>query len=326
VPYGPSSKGRVAGGRQGDRVLIIGCGFIGSHVVTELACQNRPPIVLTRSQPPDEVLPAIADGDLHIGDASRASDLTPALDEVRHVVYCAGGLLPARSQEDPELDAKLTLRPLRAVLDALRERPGVRFTYISSGGTVYGEPDELPVNESAPVRPHGSYGELHLVCEEEIERDRREHGLHARILRCSTVYGERQWPDRGQGVIATFLHRIEQDRQIDLYGGAKTIRDYIYVGDVAKAVIALLDRDGGEAVLNLGSGEGTSLTELLALVEEEVGRRARIRNHPERDFDVSEIVLDTTRLRRLIEFEPTALEVGIARTHAWLTAQTPEPV
>jgi len=326
VPDAPSSKGRVAGDGQGAQTLVVGCGFIGSHVVTELASQNRPPRVLTRSQLPDAVARAITPGDLTLGDAGDADTLDRALAGVRHVIYSAGGLLPADSQADPERDAALTLRPLRAVLRALRGRPATRLTYISSGGTVYGDPDELPVPESAPVHPRGSYGELHLTCEREIERDRTEHGLDARVLRCSTVYGERQQPDRGQGVVPTFLHRVEQGQPIELYGGERTIRDYIYVGDVAKAVVALLDRHEGEPVLNLGSGEGTSLTEVLRLVERQVGREAVVRQHPERDFDVREIVLDTTRLQKLIEFRPTPLVSGIARTHDWLSAQVPERV
>jgi len=269
---------------------------------------------------------AIAPGDLHLGDAANPHDLEQVLDDVSHVAYCAGGLLPADSQNDPERDAHLTLKPLRAVLDALRERPGVRLTYVSSGGTVYGDPQELPVPESAPTVPHGSYGELHLVCEEEIERHRAEHGLRARILRCSTVYGERQLPDRGQGAVPTFLHRVEHGEPIQLFGGEKTIRDYIYVGDVARVLIDLLDVDGGEAILNLGSGQGTSLTELVGLVQKEVGRPAVVEEHPERDFDVHEIVLDTTRLRQLTGFEPTPLETGIRRTHDWLTKNVPERV
>lgn len=317
-------KGRVAGGRQGADVLVIGCGFIGSHVVTELASQDRPPAVLTRSQPPDEVLPAIEQGRLHIGDAGDAGDLARALDGVGHVAYCAGGLLPADSQEDPERDALLTLEPLRAVLAALRERPGVRLSYVSSGGTVYGEPEALPVSESAPTRPVGSYGELHLLCEEEIDTQRREHGLRARILRCSTVYGEHQLPDRGQGAVVTFLHRVERGLPIDLYGGGATIRDYVYAGDVAKVLIGLLDRADEPAVVNVGSGEGTSLLDLLGMVESQVGRSAKVDAHPERGFDVHRIVLDTTRLRGLLDFQPTPLAAGIARTHEWLEAMAAE--
>lgn len=282
--------------------------------------------MLTRSRPADEVAAATLPDRLHLGDAAEPADLEPALEEVERVIYCAGGLLPAASEEDPERDAALTLAPLRAVLEALRKRSGTTLTYISSGGTVYGDPEQLPVEESAPERPRGSYGRLHLECEREIERDCAEHGLTARILRCSTVYGEHQRPDRGQGAVVTFLHRIERGEEIELYGAEETVRDYVYAGDVARVVADLLSRDDGARKLNVAAGEGTSLEDLLKLTERQVGRQARGRRHPPRDFDVREIVLDIDRLRRLTGFEPTPLREGIALTHRWLSKAPRERV
>jgi UDP-glucose 4-epimerase len=325
VPNAPAWKGRAAGGRQGTRALVIGSGFIGSHVVAELAARDLPPAVLTRSRPGEAVVSALRSDDLHLGDAADPAVLEKALDGVGHVVYCAGGLLPADSERDPERDAELTLRPLRAVLASLRGRPGVGLTYISSGGTVYGEPENVPVPETAAARPFGSYGRLHLLCEEEIERN-AEAGLRARILRCATVYGPFQRPDRGQGAVVTFLHRIEHGEPIALYGGGETVRDYVYAGDVASVVCDLLGREDGERVLNVGAGAGTSLLELVRLAERRVGREAVVEQHDERGFDVHRIVLDISRLRRLTGFEPTPLEAGIARTHEWLTASAAERV
>jgi UDP-glucose 4-epimerase len=251
------------------------------------------------------------------GDAADPRVLERVLDGVRHVVFCAGGLLPAASERDPELDARLTLEPLAAVLDALGRRPGVALTYLSSGGTVYGEPPSSPTPEEHPTRPIGSYGVLRLACERMIERA-REQGLRARVLRCATVYGEHQWPDRGQGAVVTFLRRVASGEPIFLFGDDDHVRDYLYAGDVARMVVALLDRTDGPAVLNVGSGRGTSLPELVALVEAQVGRAARVVRRPARPFDVRRIVLDVSRLRELVAFEPTPLETGIERTHTWL--------
>ncbi len=249
-----------------------------------------------------------------------------ALDQVGHIIYTAGGLLPAASEEDPERDSKLTLDPLRTVLEVLSRKPGVTLAYVSSGGTVYGEPDRVPVSETAATRPVGAYGKLHLACEEEVRRHRAEHGLRARILRCSTVYGEWQRPDRGQGAVPTFLHRITQGEPIHLFGGGATIRDYVYAGDVAATLVRLVDSEDGPLVLNVGAGEGTSLLELLRLVERQVGRRAIVEKHSERSFDVHRIVLDTTCLRELTGFEPTPLDVGVERTYQWLTSIASERV
>jgi UDP-glucose 4-epimerase len=318
VPNALAPKGRAAGGWERDRIVVIGCGFIGTKVVLELVARGLPPIVLTRSKPHGDVVDAIAPEDLVLGDITESGELATALRRARDVIYTAGGLLPAASEEQPGRDAELTLAPLRAVLGAMREQPGVRLSYVSSGGTVYGQPERLPVDETAPTNPVGSYGRLHLSCEQEIERHRAEHGLTARILRCSTVYGEYQLPDRGQGAVTTFLHRIDRGLPIKLYGGGETIRDYMYGGDVAKVLADLLDRKGGPPVLNVGSGEGTSLRELLQAAETQTGKAAVVEELGERDFDVHRIVLDTTRLREMIAFEPTPLATGMARTLAWL--------
>jgi UDP-glucose 4-epimerase len=323
VPNAPAWKGRAAGGRKGTRALVIGSGFIGSHVVAALAAEDRPPAVLTRSRPASSVLAAIDPGDLHLGDAADPDAVEAALAGVDEVFYCAGGLLPAASEQDPERDAELTLKPLRTVLSALRRWPEVRLSYISSGGTVYGQPESLPVPESAPTRPIGSYGRLHLACEEEIGRQVSEHGVRAQILRCATVYGEHQRPDRGQGAVVTFLHRIEAGEKIDLFGDGETIRDYVYAGDVAAAAIGLAATATEPGAVNVASGRGTSLLELLWLAERQVGREAVVERHPERSFDVHEIVLDIGLLRRLTGFAPMPLALGIERTHAWLKDSVP---
>jgi UDP-glucose 4-epimerase len=314
----PSSTGRATGGRRESRTLVIGCGFIGSNVVVQSAADGRPPTVLTRSRPAEEIVAAIGESNLHLGDAADTDTVEAVLGGIDQVAFCAGGLLPVAAESDPELDRRLTLGPVRAVLAALRERPDVTLTYLSSGGTVYGEPQRLPVAEDDPTVPRSAYGTLHLACEGEIERARLEHGLRSRILRCSTVYGEHQRPDRGQGAIVTFLHRIERGEPIDLYGGGSTIRDYIFAGDVARILIALADRHQAPSIVNVGSGKGTSLLEVLRLAESQVGRIAQIVQHPEREFDIHQIVLDITRLRESADLNLTPLGAGIERTHRWL--------
>ena len=315
-------SGRDAQGRPRGSVLVVGCGFIGSHVAAELTARGRRFAVLTRSQPLREVAAAIEPEFLRIGDAADRDTLEAALDGVSEVVYTAGGKLPAATEESPELSTELTLEPVQALLGALREVPDVGLTYISSGGTVYGEPDRVPVPEDAPTHPRAIYGQLHIACEEAIGRAREEAGLSARILRCSTLYGEYQQPDRGQGAVVTFLDHVERSEEIVIYGDGAAVRDYVYAGDVARVIVDLVGRDDVPEVLNVGSGQGTSLAELVALVEQEVGKPARIASRPERGFEIERIVLDIERLRGLLGFEPLSLEEGIARTHGWLASKT----
>jgi UDP-glucose 4-epimerase len=298
--------------------LVVGYGFIGARVSEELLSAGEELTVLTRSRPENDGDPRLPGDRFLIGDAGDPEKLASALEGVDRVVYAAGGLLPAASERDPERDEELTLTPRRNLLTALRERPEARLLYLSSGGTVYGDPRHVPVSEDEPAHPHAVYGRLHLHCEEEILAAQRERGLRARILRCSTVYGEGQRPDRGQGVIATFLNRIERGEPIEVFGDDTTIRDYLYVGDLARIVSALASHDEGPTVLNVGSGEGTSLADILRLTEAEVGRPAEVVRHEERGFDVHRIVLDISRLRSLIDIELTPLAEGIAMTHRWL--------
>jgi UDP-glucose 4-epimerase len=306
------------------RTLVIGCGFIGSRIVEDLLHHGATPVVLTRSQPAQAIASRLPEGSLLIGDAADRQIVETALDDVGQIVYTAGGLLPAASEREPERDAELTLLPLRTVLDALRGRQRVRLIYLSSGGTIYGEPQEVPVSEDEPTRPRGVYGELHVQCEQAILSSIRDHGLRAQVLRCSTVYGEGQLPDRGQGVIATFISHIEDGAPIELFGDGTTIRDYLYVGDLARIIVALLRVEHGPTTLNVGSGEGTSLMEVLRLVEAEVGRSATVIRHKERGFDVHRIVLDISRLQALMNVEHTPLIEGVHRTHVWLAAMAAE--
>jgi UDP-glucose 4-epimerase len=307
--------------------LVIGCGFIGSNVATRLAATGEPPLVLTHHPPAAEVLAAIGEGNLNIADATDADAIVALLDGVEHVAYCAGGPLPYKCEEDPEGARELTLGPLMATLEALRRKPGPTLTYLSSGGTVYGSPrpEELPVDESFPTAPSTTYGRLHRECEEAIEAVRAESGLDSRILRCATVYGEHQRPGRGQGVIVTFLDRIANGAPIEVYGDGSTIRDYVYVGDVADAVIALTALDDAPPVINVGSGEAASLVDVLELVKAEVGKPAAVDQKEERGFDIHQIVLDTTLLHGTIELEMTPLRTGIAHTHRWLDTLEPGP-
>jgi UDP-glucose 4-epimerase len=303
-------------------VLVVGCGFIGSNVAAELSSRERRFAVLTRTPPSREVADAIDPEEVRIGDAADRDVMEAALSGVSEVVYCAGGKLPAATEQDPEHSTELTLEPIRTLLSCLRERRGVGLTYISSGGTVYGEPEMVPVPEEAPTTPRALYGKLHLACEEAIARARETDGLDARVLRCSTLYGEYQLPDRGQGAVVTFLDRVQREREIMIYGDGGAVRDYLYAGDVAKAIVDLLDRDDVPSILNVGSGRATSLAELVGVIEEEVGKRARIVSQPERGFEVHRIVLDIARLRDLLGFEPLPLAEGVARTHSWLASTT----
>jgi UDP-glucose 4-epimerase len=224
--------------------------------------------------------------------------------------------MPAQSNLDPATDAALALPPLLRVLEELRARPGVRLTFLSSGGTVYGNPTVLPVPEDHPTDPQTSYGVMKLAGEKYVLMYARLYGVGVRILRCSNVYGEFQPADRGQGFVATALSRLRDGRPITLFGDGRNVRDFVHAPDVARVMVALAARRDGPALLNVGSGQGVEIRELLGMLEAVTGTPAQIDWQADRGFDVRRIVLDITALRRELDFEPTPLQTGLVVTAA----------
>lgn len=283
----------------------------------ELAAEGYEVSVLTRSAPPLEVQ-ALIRGRLVIGDAADAELVGQALDEADEVVYCAAGLLPASAELQPEVDAALTLVPLRILLHSLRGQPACALTYLSSGGTVYGNPACIPVGEDEPLRPIGTYGKVRVTAEEMVREACMGGGLRSRVLRCANVYGPHQPADRGQGAVAVFLHRVAGGLPILMHGDGGNVRDYVHVDDVSHALVSLMRRfpSGTPEAVNVGSGRGTTTLQLLRLVERTLGHRADVVHKPPRRFDVREVVLDIARLRSLLPFAPLDLEEGVRRTAA----------
>ena len=241
--------------------------------------------------------------------------LARALDDgVRHVCYCAGGLMPLQANRDPCSDITGAMFPLITVLEALRQRPGVRLQFLSSGGTVYGHPQSLPIAEDHPTNPVSVYGINKLAADKYVAMYSSSYGIPAVILRCSNVYGERQSVGRGQGVVATLLQRLMLGLPLPVFGDGKNVRDYLYVGDLVRAMLSMLWETEPFLLLNVGTGLGTSQLDLLATMEQVTSRSAPIEWQPGRPFDVQVNVLDTAPLRERIPWSPLRLQDGLRRT------------
>jgi UDP-glucose 4-epimerase len=244
---------------------------------------------------------------LVIGDASEPDVIRDALADGHMVFHCAGGVTPALAEADPALDRESLLGPLATVLEVLAPRSGAMLTFVSSGGTVYGEPQHLPIGESHPTRPIGAYGRNRLHAERLIREWASTHAASTRIVRCSNAYGERQRSERGQGAVITLLENVLLGRAVRIFGDGSIIRDYVYIRDVAKAICALTHSAPRNLIVNVGTGRGTSLTQLIATIESATMRTALVDRAPARSFDVGRNVLDIRRLRELVKFRPLPL-------------------
>lgn len=304
------------------RVLVVGWGFIGAAAGVRLRTDNTEVVAFTRSETARTRTARDAGIDVIIAGADNRAALEDALTDVSHVLYTAGGLLPPSASADPMADANATLSPLIHTLEAVAARPGITMTLISSGGTVYGNPSRLPVRETDPLLPISPYGASRLASETYARTYARAFGTAVRVVRCANVYGPGQPADRGQGAVAVFLHRVSSGLPVQVVGDGSTVRDYVYIDDVATALAHLIQGEIEFDTVNLGCGTGHSVTDLLERVATVVGRSPVIDYRPARMHDVRAIVLDIRKLRSLIAYSPTTLDEGLRRT--WEARETVE--
>jgi UDP-glucose 4-epimerase len=302
-----------AGAHQGTGVLVVGGGFVGSHLAAGLAAEGARITVLARTRPAGTAALRIAGARMIVADAGEPAVVETALENIDKVVWCAGGLLPADSNRDPIGDVRASLPPLLTMLEALRRRPHVGIMFLSSGGTVYGNPAILPVPESHPTSPLSSHGVTKVAAEHYLSLYQDVYGVPALILRCGNVYGEGQPGDRSQGVIATAFNSIRTGGTLPVFDGSSE-RDYLYVGDLVDVVRGLLGRSDAPRVINVGSGRGATVAEVLSIVELVAGVRLQLDQRTARPGDVTRIVLDTSLLQSLLPFDPLPLRDGIALT------------
>jgi len=192
----------------------------------------------------------------------------------------------------------------------------------SSGGTVYGKTETWPIPESHSTEPLCSYGIVKLAIEKYLELFRIQHGLDYTIIRISNCYGPGLPMNGEQGVVGAFLDRLRRGEPITLWGEGSITRDYVYVTDVALALRAALGQQSPFRVFNIGTGIGTSLLNLIEMMERATGCRFRILTQEARDVDVPVNILDATRARKYLSWEATTpLEQGLINTWKWIQAR-----
>jgi UDP-glucose 4-epimerase len=293
---------------------MIGWGFLGAAIGLGLLDDGADVSVLTRSETWRTLASRPQGITLRIGDAGDRNTIESAVHDVDHVIYVAGGLNPPTAAQQPVEDAVGTLSPLICTLERLRHVADVGFTYISSGGAIYGNPEATVAVETDPPRPVSAYGVSRLAGELYTRLYATTFGVTTQIIRCANVYGPGQSPSSPQGAVAVFLHRVAHGLTVAVVGDGTPVRDYVHIDDVTTAISRLVVRRVDCGVVNLGSGSGHSVLELLDIVSSTVGQVPVVEFVPRRLHDVDAIVLDISKLRSLIPFEAMSLEDGVRAT------------
>lgn len=296
-------------------LVIGGAGFIGRHVTRILCESGREVVVIGRRPTADRDLPP---GCRYIsGDYSDREVLREVLRPGCEVVDLAYSTVPKTSFEDPVFDL-LSNVPASVGLFQEALTAGVsRVLIVSSGGTVYGPTDRLPIGEGHPTQPVSPYGITKLATDRYAMMFHRNAGLPVMVIRPANAYAEDQRAGTGQGFIATAVASILSGRDIEVYGSEGTVRDYIHVSDVASGIVAALDHGDDGEIYNLGTGVGTSnagVVKILAELAQKLKFPVRVKTLPSRRFDVEANVLDSSKLSAKSGWTPVvSLEEGLAR-------------
>ncbi len=282
----------------------------GAFPVRVLDQRECPPHWLTTSSGRVEVVQ---------GDFLDADLVTQAVRGCQYVFHLIATTVPATSNRDPVLDVQTNLVGTLRLLEACVRAKVRQIVFSSSGGTVYGEASSLPIPETHPTQPRSSYGITKLTIEKYLALFSHLHGLDYTVLRIANAYGPRLPLTGEQGVIGAFLARLKEGLPIALWDDSSVVRDYIYVDDVARAFRAALGQRSPCHVFNIGTGMGTSLLQLIALMEQTTGLRAQIEKHSHLTSGVSANVLDPTQAELHLGWKATTpIAKGVAQTWEWL--------
>jgi len=289
-----------------------GNGFIGSGLVDRLRAAGHRVRVLDQSAPRADV---DWDGvDYVKGNLVDVAQLPALLEGIDLVFHLASSTVPSTSNLDPAADVQSNLIGALNLCRAMIEERKRRLVFFSSGGTVYGNPRQLPVPETHALHPILSYGVVKVAIENYLQMYQQLGCLDPLILRPSNPYGPRQSSAGLQGVIAAFLGKAHTGEEVRIWGDGEIVRDYLHIDDLLNfAVSAGAGRLTG--AVNVGCGTGHTLNQILDAVREVTGARLPVEYAPARKYDVAEIVLDITRATTEFGWRPRVdLATGIRTT------------
>lgn len=315
------------------RVLVTGgAGYIGSQTSKLLMATGHEPVVLDNLSTGHRW--AVRWGEYVEGDLADTAQVREALERhaIEAVIHFAASAYVGESMQNPRKyfhnNVTNTLKLLDAMLDA-----GVRYMVFSSSCATYGLPDRLPITEMEPQRPVNPYGESKLFVERVLRWYGEVYGLHWMALRYFNAAGAD--PDGEIGEIhdpethlipLVIQAALGQRSQLDVFGtdyptaDGTAVRDYIHVVDLARAHISALDHlsSGGDSMaLNLGTGHGHSVKEVVQTVERVAQRPVPVREAPRRAGDPPALVADATRAAHVLGWTPGCSDLETVVTTAW---------
>ena len=297
------------------KILVTGgAGFIGSHVVEAYLAEGHEVRVIDnlstgrRSNVPSPA--RLHEIDIH----SRETDALFSEFRPEVVNHLAAQASVKVSTGDPVFDLEVNGGGTAKIAMLCAANSVQKLIYSSTGGALYGDPDFVPVPETHPIRPLSPYGTSKRVGELYIELVARTQGLNYTILRYANAYGPRQDPHGEAGVVAIFTGLMMAGQQCTIDGDGEQAKDYVYVGDIARANVLALTKGSGQAI-NIGTGKGTSVNQIFKALQSATGSAVAPRFGPPRPGDVRSIWLDSSLAGEVLGWRhEVEIEEGIRRT------------
>lgn len=300
-------------------LILGGGGFLGSHLSEALLVQgytvrifDRPNLYRFKSFQRDEAV------EWFEGDFINREHIAQAVCGCDVIFHLISTTLPRSSNENPAYDVETNVGGTLNLLEVSQKSNVKKIVFVSSGGTVYGIPQEVPIKESHPTEPICSYGIGKLAIEKYLNLFHLLHGMDYCVLRLANPFGERQRIAAEQGAVTVFLDKALRKEEIEIWGDGSVVRDYFYVSDAVSAMIKALAYEGASGVFNIGSGSGHCLNQVLEAIEALLEVPIKRIYLPAREFDVPENVLDISKAARLLDWRPeTTFAEGLSRTARW---------
>lgn len=304
-----------------DIIILGAAGFIGTNLALTLAKKKQNAITLV-----DQKLEYFHDDlkcfdniTLKQSDFSMTTDFNALVKNHEIVYHLVSTNIPSTSGFNipKELEANITVTA--KLLDACVAEGVKKVVFMSSGGTVYGKQLECPLQEHVPTLPISSYGLQKLTIENLLYMYSYMYNIDYRVIRLANPYGPYQRPNGKLGAVTTFTYKAIKNEPIDLYGDGAVVRDFIYIQDAIDAIITVAEGQDYHKIFNIGSGKGTSIKELLALIEETLEIELTIHHHEGRKADVPVNYLDIKRYEsRYGQLNHHSLKEGILLTKKYL--------
>jgi len=296
------------------RILVTGgAGFIGSHVTKQLIEKGHDVVVydnLSRG------FRKLVDSRARFikGSLAEKDKLVKALVGVGAVIHMAAFIVVPESVQKPDLYWENNVVGTKILLEVMKEAQ-VKKIIFSSSATVYGDPDNLPLTEEAPIKKAANpYGQTKIEMEKLIKGVCGENGLSAVILRYFNPYGPNELHKPETHAVPNFVKAALSKRPIPLYWNGEQVRDFVYVEDLAAAHVLPLSLDGFQ-IFNVGTGEGTKVIDVVKKISSIIGYEAPIESLGERVGDVPANYTETKKIQSTLGWKPkVSLEEGLEKT------------